>query len=215
MSSLKSNRVVEVPFKPHVINLLSVSSNKGKRRLIVYLRNINNHLEKRKVKFEDWKVFQNYLFLENFLFKFDLKSGYHHVEIYKPHHTYLGFQWEIDGVTRYFCFAVLLFGLSTAPFIFTKVRRPLVKWWRFHGTRIVLYLDDNFSTAPSRLQNLKNSVLFNNSLIKAGFLPNGEKSVWIPAQICEWLGIIINAVDKTIITRRQNPITSLLYRKCT
>ena len=180
-----------------MINPLSVSSNKGKRRLILDLIYINNHLEKRKVKFEDWKVFQNYLISENFLFKFDLKCGYHHVAIYNPHHTYLGFQWEIGCVTRYFCFAVLPFGLSTASFIFTKVCRPLVKWWRFHGIRIVLYLNDDFSTTPSRLQSLKNSVLVKNSLISLGFLPNGEKSVWIPTQTCEWLGMIFNAVGKT------------------
>ena len=143
-----------------MISPLSVSSNEGKRRLILDLRYINNHLEKPKVKLEDWKVFQNYLFSENFLFKFDFKSGYHHVEIYKPHHTYLGFQWEIDGVIRYFCFSVLPFGLSTAPFIFTKVCRPLVKWWRFHDIRIVLYLDDGFSTAPSREQSLIEKLCF-------------------------------------------------------
>ena len=88
-------------------------------------------------------------------------------------------------------------GSLPAPFILTKVCRSLVKWWRFHGIRIVLYLD-GFSTAPSRLQSLKNSVLVKNALIKAGFLPNGEKSVWIPTQICGWLGIIFNAVDKTL-----------------
>ena len=82
--------------------------------MILDLRYVNDHLEKRKVKFEDWKTFQNYISSENYLFKFDLKSGYHHIEIFQPHLTYLGFQWEVDGVPRYFCFAVLPFGLSTA-----------------------------------------------------------------------------------------------------
>ena len=123
---------------------------------------------------------------------------------------YLGFQWEIGCVTHYFCFAVLPFGLSTASFIFTKVCRHLVKWWRFHGIRIVLYLNDDFSTTPSRLQSLKNSVLVKNSLIKVGFLPNGEKSVWIPTQNCEWLGMIFNAVDKTL-SLPEDRILSLVF----
>ena len=89
--------------------------------MILDLRYVNDHLEKRKVKFGDWKTFQNYISSENYLFKFDLKSGYHHIEIFQPHVTYLGFQWEVDGVPRYFCFADLPFGLSTAPYIFTKV----------------------------------------------------------------------------------------------
>ena len=41
---LESKRIVEVPFKPHVVNPLSVSSNKGKHRLIFDLRYVNDHL---------------------------------------------------------------------------------------------------------------------------------------------------------------------------
>ena len=36
------------------------------------------------------------------LFKFDLKSGYHHVDIYEPHQKYLGFAWETEGKVNYF-----------------------------------------------------------------------------------------------------------------
>ena len=129
---------------------------------------------------------------------FDLKSGYHHIEIFQPHLTYLGFQWEVDGVPRYFCFAVLPFGLSTAPYIFTKVCRPLVKLWRLHGIKIVLYLDHGFSTANSHKQCFENFAFVNSSLLKAGFLPDEEKNVWNPTQICEWLGIIFNTIDMTL-----------------
>ena len=99
---LESKRIVEVPFKPYVVNPLSVSSNEGKHRLILDLRYVNDYLEKRKVKFEDWKTFQNYISSENYLFKFDLKNGYHHIEIFQPHLTYLSFQWEVDGVPGIF-----------------------------------------------------------------------------------------------------------------
>ena len=64
---LESKRIVEVPFKPHVVNPLSVSLNKGKRRLILDLRYVNDHLEKYKFKFEDWKTFQNYISSDNYL----------------------------------------------------------------------------------------------------------------------------------------------------
>ena len=32
--------------------------------------------------------------------KFDLKSGYHHLDIFEAHQTYLGFTWELQGKTR-------------------------------------------------------------------------------------------------------------------
>ena len=41
------------------------------------------------------------------------------------------------------------FGLSTGPYIFTKVMRPLVKHWRSQAYRIVVYLDDGLGVCPS------------------------------------------------------------------
>ena len=43
----------------------------------------------------------------DFMFSFDLKSGYHHVEIFPEHRQYLSFSWIFSsGVTRYFQFSV-------------------------------------------------------------------------------------------------------------
>ena len=39
-----------------------------------------------------------------FMFNFDLKSGYHHVDIAVKHRKYLGFEWE------------QCFGLASAPY---------------------------------------------------------------------------------------------------
>ena len=105
--------------------------------MILDLRYVNNHLFKDKIIFDDWNSFQNYLEGNNgYLFKFDPKSEYHHVDIFDEHQTYLGFSREINQQTHYFAFAVLPFELSTAPFVFTKVARPLIKYWRVHAIRI-------------------------------------------------------------------------------
>ena len=79
---------------------------------------------------------------DDFLFKFDLKSGYHHVDIYEPHQKYLGFAWETEGKVSYFVFAVMPFGLSSACYTFTKLLRLLIKYWQGLGLRAVVYLDD-------------------------------------------------------------------------
>ena len=63
-----------------------------------------------------------------FLFKFDLKSSYHHVEIFPDHRKYLAFSWDFgDGVMKYFQFTVLPFGLSSAPYLFTKLLKPILR----------------------------------------------------------------------------------------
>ena len=59
--------------------------------MILDLRYVNNHLFKDKIKFDDWNSFQNYLKgNKDFLFKFDLKSEHHDVDISDEHQTYLG-----------------------------------------------------------------------------------------------------------------------------
>ena len=82
----------------------------------------------------------------DYLFSFDLKAGYHHIDIAEEHHKYLGFSWQ----NRYYVFTVLPFGLSTACYIFTKIVRPLVHYWRAKGLRIVVYLEDGLCAVAGR-----------------------------------------------------------------
>ena len=49
-----------MPKKTKSLNPLSVST-KGKKRLILDLRYVNNRLFKNKIKFDNWNSFQNYL----------------------------------------------------------------------------------------------------------------------------------------------------------
>ena len=140
-----SRRVLEVSQLPHVISPLSVLvQSSGKKRLILDLRYANRYLEKQKIKYEDWKVASSYFQKSAFIISFDLKSGYHHIEIQREYQTLLGFSWKCpdSNTRRYFVFTVLPFGLSTAPHIFTKLLRPFVKYWRYSGISLGLFLDD-------------------------------------------------------------------------
>ena len=80
----------------------------------------------------------------DFFLKVDIKSGYHHINILEEHQKFLGFSWTVDGVTRYFKFTVLIFGLASAPFVFIKVAKVLIKHWKKIGIRIFAFLDDFF-----------------------------------------------------------------------
>ena len=120
---LATGTILEWDHRPRVVNPLSVSiDSSGKKGLILDLRYVNMHLYKDKIKFDDWKCFENYLIAnKSYLFKFDLKNVYHHIDIFDSLQTYLGFSWDIKGATKYFVFTALPFGLSSAPFVFTKV----------------------------------------------------------------------------------------------
>ena len=138
---LNTNRIVEIDSPAYVTSPLSVAcQSSNKKRLILDLSALNKFVQKHHFKFEDWKVALQYFEPGALLFSFDLKSGYHHVEIHPRYQKYLGFSWRIDGIHRYFKFTVLPFGLSSAPLFFTKLMKPLVTHWRSCGIRIVLYL---------------------------------------------------------------------------
>lgn len=137
--------VLECPTPPTVVNPLSVSvQSNGKKRLILDLRYSNTYIKKSHVKFEDAKAMLGLLVnpAQYWMFSFDIKSGYHHIDMHANDQRFLGFALVFDSKPRYFVFTVLQFGLSTGPYIFTKVLRPLVKHWRGKAIRIVVYLDD-------------------------------------------------------------------------
>ena len=118
---LEAGCIARLPEVPHVSSPLSVVENSsGKKRLVVNLRHLNRFLWKQKFKYEDLRVAMPLLGKDDFLFSFDLKSGYHHVDICREHWKYLGFSWG----GQYYVFTVLPFGLSSACYIFTKMVHP-------------------------------------------------------------------------------------------
>ena len=153
-------------------------------------------------------MFQNYLSRDGYIFNFDLKSGYHHVDVYPQHQTYLGFSWFVDGVRNYFVFTVLPFGLSPSPFVFTKLLRPLVKYWRLHGLLIVVYTDDGICITIGLEEAKRNSKFVRDSIIAAGLVPNVEKSNSEPSQTSWWLGIITDT-HKGVLFLPKRSIESL------
>ena len=183
-----------------VINPLSVSvQNKGKMRLILDLRYVNKHIFKQKIKFEDWKTAINYFGTGKFFTKFDLKSGYHHLDIFPAHQPYLGFFWPSpSGQENFYMFTVLPFGLSSAPYIFTKLVRPLIKHWRAQGICITVFLDDGMDMENSIDIARGNGRIIRSDIWSSGFVPNDEKSVWEPIQVITWLGLTWNGVLGTI-----------------
>ncbi|XP_063442628.1 uncharacterized protein LOC134722924 [Mytilus trossulus] len=108
---------------------------------------------------------------------------------------------------------VLAFGLSSAPYLFTKCLRPIVKYWRENGVDIVLYLDDGLGMGKNKQEASECSSFVKTSLLEAGFLINREKSIFEPVQCLEWLGLVWNSSDFSISIsdrRIENTLASLV-----
>ena len=132
--------VIDIP--PLFINPLRVvQQSSGKGRLILDLSYLNKFVWKQSVRYEGIRTVFDLFQSGCLFFTFDLKSGYHHVEIFPDHRQYLGFSWRFDSVVQYFVFMVLPFGLSSAPYTFIKLVHALVGYWRGLGRRVVTFLD--------------------------------------------------------------------------
>ena len=132
------------------------------------------------------------------MFSFDIKSGYHHIEIFPDDQQFLGFSWTDHGVVKYFKFTVLPFGLATGPYIFTKLMRPLVKCWRASACKIVVYLDDGMGASHSFSSCVHQANRVKSDIINSGLVPNDEKSMWCPNQQLTWLGLDWNLQFQTL-----------------
>jgi len=194
LRELEANRCIErVDNKPHFCSPLSVVENiKGKSRLVINLRYLNQFLWKDKFKYEDLRIAMLMFQKDDHMFSFDLKSGYHHIEIYEPHRQYLGFQWAYEGRAQFFVFTVFPFGLATACYAFTKLLLSLVKYWRSHGLRVILYLDDGILSVSGKQAAMEASVRVRQDLARAGLVENVAKSNWHPVQRLTWLGFVID-----------------------
>ena len=112
------------------------------------------------------------------MFTFDLKSGYHHVDICPGHQTYLGFSWVKGGSKKFYVFTVLPFGLATACCGFTKMLKPFVKFWRGKGIKVVVYLDNGIGAAGNHELACEANECVKDTLVKAAFVINFEKYHW-------------------------------------
>ena len=179
---------------------LSVAQNATKLRLVLDLSWLNKYIPDFKFKLDDYKVLSPYLADASYATKFDLKSGYFHVEIDKSFHKFLGFEWE----NQFYMYRVLPFGLKTAPYVFTKVLRPLVTKLRQNNINFVLYLDDGIAVGPSYQVALRDSVYIQDTLKELGLVSAPQKCTWEPTQNISWLGIDINLANRELsITQKK------------
>lgn len=108
-----------------------------------------------------------------YFFKFDFKYGYHHIKILQK---YLGFCWEGE----LYVYLVLPFCLSSAPYIFTKIIKCILKHLRLLGVKIAYFIDDDMMTAKKYVTAGQHSKLVHKTLKSSGFVVNEEKSVCSP-----------------------------------
>ncbi len=188
-----------LPYQPSVVNPFSVSIRANrKKRLIVDLRHLNQFLVPPKFKLDDYHTALPALRGANFLFAFDLKKGYYHVELEEAIRDLFGFSFSFKGKTYFGRWNICPFGLSTTPFLFTKLLKPLLARWRALGLHIFIYLDDGLALCNCWDEALWFSHIVRSDLHSSGFHEQELKCLWDPQTTAPWLGIVIDLLSHTL-----------------
>lgn len=92
------------------------------------------------------KMVAGALRLGNFVVFLDLSDAYFHVRVAPSDRQFLRFKFK----GRLFQFRAMPFGLSSAPWIFTKLTRPITVFCCCLGIQIIFCLDESIIMARSR-----------------------------------------------------------------
>lgn len=114
----------------------------------------------------------------------DLQDAYLHVPIYPPHRRFLRFIFQ--GL--HYQWRVLPFGISSAPWLFTRITAPICRYLHLRGMHFDPYIDDCLMSNPQPLVLRRQAALALDLLRQLGWLVNREKSQLVPSQDLTFIG---------------------------
>jgi hypothetical protein len=179
--------------KPWVVRPLGVVPNPRTDKFLMMVNMLfaNRHLGKKAFMFEVLKNLADLAERGDHAVSYDLISGYFHVGLLPRSRTYVGFKWE----GKYYVYNYLPFGLSTAPWVFSKVMRELVMHWRREGIKVLPYLDDCMFMKHGFWQCARVARRVEGDFIRAGLKINVPKCHSVPAQQRRQLGFDASFAD--------------------
>lgn len=161
-----------------ISNIFIVPKPNGKFRPVINLRELNFFVTYEHFKQETFPVVLDMVQHNDFFTKLDLSDAYFSIGIHPLFQKFLKFQWQ----GRLFKFVCLPFGLSSAPRVYTKVLKPIYKWFRQQAFRCSYYIDDSLNLNQSQQVCKENVIIMADTLESLGFTVNKEKSIFLPTQ---------------------------------
>lgn len=160
----------------------------GKNRFILNLKSLNKYITTVHFKIEDLRTTLKLISRNSFMATLDLKDAYFLVSIHPDYRKYLRFKYE----GNIYQFNVLAFGINTAPFVFTKLLKPVMSLLRSLGYMSSIYLDD-ICIISRNFQDCLDNILHTKDILESlGFIINVEKSCMTPNTVCKYLGFLID-----------------------
>jgi hypothetical protein len=183
-------RVLDSGTDGFICSLFVIPKKSGGFRPIVNLKPLNCFIRYEHFKMENLDSARFILRKGDWMAKLDLKDAYLTVPVHPSHQKFLRFEWR----GRIYQFNCLAFGLAPAPRCFSKILKVVAAHLRRQGLRMIVYLDDILIINSSKERTKADVVKVIELLQHLGFLINWEKSIVDPAQILEYLGLVVDSV---------------------
>ncbi|KAK4513662.1 glycosylphosphatidylinositol anchor biosynthesis [Mucor velutinosus] len=168
-------------------SMIVIPKKNGGVRPVFNLKRLNQFLEAPHFKMETIKEVSLMIKPNDYLVSIDLSDAFL-VCLHPESRRFLRLKWRI----QVYQYCTTAFGLSSSPFVFTKVCRSILEHLRSRGFRISTYLDDWLLIANSRQQAEAQTRQVVSLLEDLGWLINYKKSVLTPTQQLEHLGFVLN-----------------------
>ena len=188
VASLLSKGAVEeiIPECPgYYSRIFLVSKKNGKLRLIIDLSVLNHFVYTQTFKMETQRKVKDAVQLNDWAFSLDLTDAYLHILIHHRSGKYLRF--TLGG--RVYQFNALPFGLSTSPFVFTRLMIVIATFLRRRAITLHPYLDDWLVRNQNRRRLLEHRQFILSLINSLGLIINYEKSDLVPAQVFTFIGM--------------------------
>jgi len=166
-------------------HLFVVPKKNGKLRPVIDLSALNRHITLERFKMETTRSIREAILPGEWAVSIDLKDAYLHIPMHPSSRKYLRFQFE----GKAYQFRVLPFGISTAPFLFSKLMVVVAAAVRKLGSPVIQYFDDWLLHQLCRNALLSNLRASWRTIQELGLIPNKDKSDLVPSQTFTYVGM--------------------------
>jgi len=175
-------------------NVFLVPKKDGSKRPVLDCRPLNAVLRSRRFKMEGIRTLRALVRRGDYFTKVDLKSAYHHVPMAPEASRLLAFRWRAQD----YAFRSLPFGVSIAPWAFSRLMKVVAGAMREQGIRVIVYLDDLLFLSRTRALAQRDIARAVELLQRLGFCLKAEKCTLVPTQVIEFLGFSVNSRALTL-----------------
>ena len=188
-------RVVQPSPDQFISNIFPVAKRTKKdHRIILDLSELNDFVRKVSFKQDNLDTIIAMIQPGDFFVSIDIQDAYYAIAMHILAMPYLTFIF----LNTYYQFTCLPQGLTSAPRIFSRIMRVVMSFLRSKCFRISAWLDDLLLAASSASILSDQTHYALRTLEELGFIPNYEKSLLVPSQKIEHLGLIWDSIDYTI-----------------